>query len=993
MATKEPYRKVNLVDETRGMTSTPQDGGFNIATVINAPTGTTDRVKLSSFQDLVDTYLVNNSIVASDNTTIQHIGYMLLKSPVYVIRADSSNIRVGIGSYGNKMYFDSEYNFLNEYTIVDFEESPTKTINQIYIGIQYSSTVKYLFYAGTKPDASVYSGATYTRIPSAETTSGSTTVVSIDEFFKGINKILGSNAVIYYTDKNSIRLQGTIATDSDGNYIYSESTLFTFKVNNLNGSSSSTQLHQYSVNNTVGSTTGFTTVDDFITIGTNSYYILASASSIDADNPVAMSSIYYTSSATPVPSNTLFLYTVNTIMNDTSIPSPLMVDISTELSVNITGVEDPTDLDISSGFLPYIIKSNTSTNAATITALPGCGTLASQWIALRTSSDYRVFYNGTIPSIDTSYGLSDTSKYIQLVTENCIPQYFVEKLYEYIKINSSLSTFPSWLSIDSSAVIKYNSTPSIFYVESTDPTITFTSTESDYDIITVTEGPSTSYSEIYHSTDANNSDSVTYTDTDSPLYIKIDDNVFYAGAKVPVLSNSSSCTFIRLGSSGLSMSKFLSNFYDQVVTYFTCGVTENGLLLSGEHTISYSTDVKTSSTYEVVNQSTLRDTWAAVARFSCSEDLFSFTYTKTDSYSSQTTDAVYDVTFNYNTKSYDYTFSFNDSVTDGYGTNLYYERLNVGDNKDPNFYIVKLSGDQEFTEYTSKSFGGEIEVIEPTLANYMAAYEKFTTYDDVYYDIIWDSGLNLSSLSKTIATTYAKNLNTFYPVSIPYTLKKKADFITYCKSLSFDTPRAIKVGNGWSEAAFGSFVSKFCGSTAYIYKCIDNYNSISGEFDAIFGPNNGKVSCPNLITRLSKDDREDLLDYKLNMIFEGKSGQQINFNLTSQDTESYLSEDQNIRIANAISHIADEYLETLIAKDNTSVLRSRVVNELTSRIKDRIVSNKNKCIEKFRVICNDNNNTTDIIEARKIIVDIEVIYLRSIAYAIAYNRVKKLGSF
>ena len=410
---------------------------------------------------------------------------------------------------------------------------------------------------------------------------------------------------------------------------------------------------------------------------------------------------------------------------------------------------------------------------------------------------------------------------------------------------------------------------------------------------------------------------------------------------------------------------------------------------------------------EHVDQDQYEDKYVVVGRFLTSGDQFKVsTSNNNDDFNTKNLILTYK-----ETEESTYKISFDPDAVNDYGQSLYYDKINDGISASDYFYIYERNIDEENTpnggvipEGFTRSFGKELDVMEPDTADYIEAIQKFTSEkyntDDTKYDFIWDSGIADPSFARACSAV-ADKLNAEYPCSFPTKDKNMKDafyinwqdYADYRDAVGVDTPRTIFHAPVFKVAAVSTYMNTLPRSFSYIVSRISAYNSIANEFMALFGPTNGQIQAGTQPVKFDLDEREGLLDRQINSVITNSNGTYFNNNLTGQKEGSYLSEDQNIYMTNVISHICEEYNPTLFGKQNSPELWSKVIQDLTTRINNRMISNKADKLNGFKIVCNSQLNPREMIEQNTLTYEVWVMYNLSVKYVRAYVCVKRLGSF
>jgi len=365
------------------------------------------------------------------------------------------------------------------------------------------------------------------------------------------------------------------------------------------------------------------------------------------------------------------------------------------------------------------------------------------------------------------------------------------------------------------------------------------------------------------------------------------------------------------------------------------------------------------------------DTFAIVSKFPCSTALMRFNYT----YDSDT--KIVDLHFNYKSGiiTEDWTMSFVPGVTDGYGIDQWYTRV-----QSDYFQVVPLNTEAEpMASFNSPAFGKALSI--PAYDDQFAidAIQKITDYEDgIQYEIISDAGICSPNLAKAI-NALTKKLWAVYPVSIPaYTNYK--DVINYISATEIDNFEA----RAWAIAdriPVGTFSAEMPGSYKCINKMVEASRSGSAEFAPIAGLNHGTVGTVNLIQNWKKQARETLLDYRVCTLKGGiTTPYYVNQNYTLQNAKSYMLEEQNVRMTNAAIHVVQTLAVNYLHELNTKRLRDKVQENVNKAIQDRLFNGKAYTPAQYMAVCDDSNNPTSVIEQNKLVISLYASFTPSIHY-------------
>ena len=467
-----------------------------------------------------------------------------------------------------------------------------------------------------------------------------------------------------------------------------------------------------------------------------------------------------------------------------------------------------------------------------------------------------------------------------------------------------------------------------------------------------------------------------YTD----YHVVIDDKCFYFGQQPEGLSDVT--TYISLGSSleGIDFAEFNDLLYKEVVAYFTaCKNNELNYIFSGDHTFAVSDNLKFDTTE--VEQFTDAPV-ALVQRFTSKLANASYSIT-VDKYDSE----ILTLVSKYKSEVFTDTISFNPDKLDGYNQNIYYEKYNT---RVRPFHIVQLN-DSPVGNFESVLFGDEVYPRSATVSDYINAIDEIDP-SDIRLSFLWDGGMNnVSYLNKLISK--ADEFQAQVPVSVPEEYITADQITQYTSKITNSIHAVIYLGYQYDTVLTDTSM-KCCGGYYYLRLVDSNVATVSNEFVPIFYKSNGRISNNDPVHKFEKKLRTQLLENNINTIVSNISDNfsYFNLNYTNQLKTSDFSEEQNVRIANEISHVADEYLDSVIAKYNTNVLRSEVTSALNNIINNRIISQRGEnTIDNFIVTCDNTNNTPEVIENRELVVYIDVAYRKSIITVRVFNRTYKLS--
>lgn len=859
-----PYEKVYAVDQTRGIASATPIPTLNIASVINSDTGPIEIIEVKNQAELIDNYCTGSVISATDNETIQFNGALLTKAQVDIVRADTSSMRVGKGSYTQKpLYFDKDYNLLNSITKIKLSQK-SSTLDVLWVTVKNSEGVKTTYFLGGNSAPEGKEGAI--NLAGEDVVS-----VTIKNFF---NLLFDKGVCLSITDTEATFIPEVVEF-SDNLYIKDfNGKLYEELVGQVSKLSA-----DYSVKTIIDSTTS-------LKVGPYTYYDKDSYSINKSSftNPVELSF----KSDNGFPSGVFLMLAIHDLISTNKVAEPLGISAKATLG-------DKVVINDINKIYELIKEAESIGGAITIT------------------------------------DVNDDTKG---------PAIYYEK--------DSVEIVPSNIN----EVIKY-------------------------------ENPSVdSFFKVTHATDETNP---TYFKSETN-YLVIDDQCYYSGVKTPNVPDVVS--YISVSKEELSVSEFIEKAFEAMLNSYTIGrAPYNTFIFDGSHKVTVSD--KIDYTISHIDQSSVKDAFAIVCKFTSSQPLFNFSYNKVtgDEYD------TYELAYNFKNVSNKITFSFDGDAVNSTGSSIYYEKFNEDpDYKNNYIQIVKLSGDKDLNYYESGDFGNEVLNNPVTEAAYSEAILKFLKTKNKQYQFVTDAGhcsVELAQACKQVADEKFAQ----YAPSIPPTLKTVEEIKEHVSKLSLDDFRCQYLVPGHKSTYNGNFLSTVPASLSYMFARINAFQSVTGEFNPLFGVKKGTVAAPNLVTFFDDEEAQELADQNINVITKDMAGTYIRSNFTSQLINSYLSEDQNAYMTNVISQVCEKYNPEIVAELNTLETRMSVVNNLTTRLTERMISSKNPTITKFRVVCDESLNTQAVIEARQLIYQVWVQYSPSVAYVLAYVHVKRLGSF
>ena len=334
----------------------------------------------------------------------------------------------------------------------------------------------------------------------------------------------------------------------------------------------------------------------------------------------------------------------------------------------------------------------------------------------------------------------------------------------------------------------------------------------------------------------------------------------------------------------------------------------------------------------------------------------------------------------------DWTFSLEAGAVDGYGNDISYKKVNQ---ESELIDIIPLGGVSSVEG--SASIGNEITADHLGTGALIAALEYIQEYEEspVNFDYILDGGVIDSSYSEAILSA-CETYCSFYPASCQ-TEKVTKSTLKSNRSRVGSNYRANMIGATQVQAVLDSGIDTFPGSFYYISKRLELAPTVQ-EFVPLFGISNGDIGISSPAVSLKKSDREELLDNQIMTLRQSMTtgSYYLNDDLTLYKTDSYLQEASIVLMVNTICHIAMNYAETLKGQFNTSELRDKTANALTTAITNRLRVGTQNGPDSITVVCNNVNNPVSLQNQRKLRIDIYGRFNRSIKDVLIYTYVQPL---
>jgi hypothetical protein len=934
---KEPYVESNIYDLTGNLAAAPSDDGYPIVGAVFSPTGPIEKRKVLSQKDFIDNYLLSSTVLPTDHDSIKFLFKVLEVNPVYVVRACPVTVLEGISSKGRSLLFDKAYNLLSKYYQFKIE------------AIKDSKDYYYMIIGDT-----MYITGNLASIPVEEIGDYDTKVLSnsksldllLDLFIREYNK---EDSAVDFIDCKPGYLQSRVPV--------------TKWSSNVGLHKEIKEEGKYSTISTLNNDSILVNELRYINISGTSYYFSGRN--------------YLSPTAIPLPVR------ITSPDNQSSILSKYFMlkvigtsncKMSGSLEFAIKDVSNVTNYDVK--FLDTNINSLSITSEGARLLLLDNSMInvddGFKYISFendtKTESQEKITYTFTLGT-DTERA-TPTNVRISLGTKSCTTYEFISRLLDYVISNNS-------------TIYDSAKSTSIVFTEGRDVTI-YEKAENTLssDIYAVMEDEGKLTYQYYTSVDDNNEDYITF----DSLGIVVGDYYYYTGIPESSFINAVS-NRVPMSDDPVTYKEFISLLqYNLFITQnigmfndaFICTevtVDEEGHDKSVE--LDYDSN-KLTVTDKFVHQSAVEQ-FAIVQRFPSKSSIMRFSYKK-----NAEDGQILDLTLNFKNgiSTEDWTMSFVPGVTDGYGIDQWYERV-----QNPYMKVVSLTEEGKTGEladeveageiYESPYFGGKVGVPEFNIQYMKDAIQEIPEYDDdQYYYMITDSGVINASYA-SIIQTLCSTLKAWYPVSLPSSTKNPNDLISFVGGANLNSyfVRMLAAGDREEVAGFSAVMP---GSLKLIRGILDLYRNQSQEFAPHYDLNNGTVGVSNLVQSFTKTQRELLLDHKIESLKGGVgSPYYINDNVTAQKKTSYLSENQNVLMTIAAVHECEGVARYFKAELNTKATRKRFQDALNSALEDRLFKGKAYAPYSYYAICDETNNPLNVINDNKLVATLYAQYTPS----------------
>lgn len=463
----------------------------------------------------------------------------------------------------------------------------------------------------------------------------------------------------------------------------------------------------------------------------------------------------------------------------------------------------------------------------------------------------------------------------------------------------------------------------------------------------------------------------------SQYYISIDKNVYYIGVQ-PVVSIPNP-VFVKISTIPILFKNLVNNFikYIDIDYPIYLDKSSNMNILSDENisvTYDNTSDIQVDKIQTLFN---LMSKFAVFSKFTSDKSLLSY------SISTTVDPEIFILSVMVKSQQYEYNISFNPDKLDGFGTNLYYTRIN---DINPYIEIVEINPEENISNFTSLIYGDEVKSLDVTVDDYINCLNKFGDLEGIKFDMTLPGGFANIQYIKALVN-FGENIDNYTKVIVTMPEYKNVDLmIGYKTDLGVNNWQAQLLCQ-WFKTTINDFLVTLPSELLYIERLITNFLA-GNQFNPIFGKNTGLVSF-NPTVSFNKKDRETLLGNRIVSIRYDKQNNISYFidNLNLINLESYLGNNENfVRVINTMAHIADFVLEDYIARANSGKTRREVTLRLIAAYTE-IGLFSTDFIKDIKVICDDANNTQPIIDQNTLIVDVQIAFNNNIKYIKAFQKV------
>jgi len=358
---------------------------------------------------------------------------------------------------------------------------------------------------------------------------------------------------------------------------------------------------------------------------------------------------------------------------------------------------------------------------------------------------------------------------------------------------------------------------------------------------------------------------------------------------------------------------------------------------------------------------------------------------------------LFQVTLFNGTESNTYNASLFPDAIDQNGANAFIENISAIDD-DFNIVTNPEISEDDLRSATPKltqvfSFGDsglDLSASKRTIAKINALY---ALDDQEVYDIEYLAPFGETNILFIKNYIYIGKKNYWFsPVDIPRERTNANSIKGYFLNVE-STSNAIAMGPFDKNIGLTGWTTYIACSTLYYEKIMRN-KAANSEYAPVFDQTNGILDFTNPAYMLGKEDRVKLLNFKspVNFLMYNQriNAYYLNDNWTHQPDRNVVSEEQNRRLVNRINKDINKLMQKFKGRFNNTVTRGEVVSQISLYFNATIMT-QNYTIAEFRIICDETNNTPDVITSNHLAVKVQVRLNNVIKYIDVLDDVYPIG--
>lgn len=266
--------------------------------------------------------------------------------------------------------------------------------------------------------------------------------------------------------------------------------------------------------------------------------------------------------------------------------------------------------------------------------------------------------------------------------------------------------------------------------------------------------------------------------------------------------------------------------------------------------------------------------------------------------------------------------------------------------------------------------------------------------DQNLYDIEAISPFGITNAQFVLRFLYVGLTNKWFaPFDVPYTATNAKAIEMYMRSITHNSSNGYAIGPFDKNVSLTGWRNYIAASTLYWERVMSN-KAQNREFAPVFDQETGVIELTNPVKMLGNEDRETLLNLSKPVnyaIFDQRTNiYYINDNYTYQSEVDIVSEEMNRRMVNKLNKGLHRLMQRFKAKFNTVSTRDNVVQLIKYYI-DNVFMTQEFKPEAYEIVCDETNNTAEVIRANQLKVAVRVRLYNSIKYIEVLNEVYPIG--